>query len=331
MMKNTMAMKLHHRKPTYLMAGGLALAAACVWPVLAQTASSRRAPPPKFDPAEVEKTFFLDAREALVGTRPTENTASRTMENQVPPSKDGAQPVPSGRFRWSQWISAETLADEIKSYPALLARVTSTPSQFKGKGARDARRYFSVLAAMFAMIADHDQDVRWKNQAAAARELFARAGFNSKSDNDNAYNEAKLRTADLTLLLRGERIEPPANVEPKPNFNEQIANRPPLMWRLELAQQERLTPWTANATEFKKNAPAIGHEAEIVAALAQVIMHPSYPDADSESYLGYAKALALAAGEVRDAVQQKNADAARASVARLSKACNDCHGDFRGG
>jgi hypothetical protein len=325
-------MKLHHRKPTYLMAVGLALAAACVWPVLAQKASSRRAPPPKFDSAEVEKTFFFDAREALVGTRPTANTASRTTDNQVPPSKDNAPPIPAaGRFRWSQLVSGETLADEIKSYPALLARVTATPSQFKGKGARDARRYFSVLAAMFAIIAEHDAEVRWKDQAAEARALFARAGFNSKSDNDNAYNEAKLRTADLTSLLRGERVEPPANVEPKPNFNEQVANRPPLMWRLELAQQERLTPWTANAIEFKKNAAAIGHEAEIVAALAQVIMHPTYPDADSESYLDYAKALAQAAGEVRDAVQQKNAGAARASVAKLSKACNDCHGDFRGG
>jgi Cytochrome C' len=295
-----------------------------------QAGSKKRAAPPKFKPEEVEDIFFKDARTALVGKRPARNvaTSTTTKPNDLPATS--TNPPANGGIAWSKLISPETLADEVKSYSSLLSQVVKTPGQFKGNGARSARRYFSTLAAVFAMIADFDGDVRWKNQAAAARQLFARAGFNSKSDNDNVYNEAKLRVDDLTSLIRGETIAAPPNIEPSPSFNEQVANRPPLMWRLERAQQDRLAVWTSNAGEFNKNLDGIRHEAEMVAALAEVIQHKSYTDADSETYIEYAKALQQSAVSIREAAKQKNADAARTAAGNLKKACDNCHGDFRG-
>src|SRR4029079_3836262 len=106
--------------------------------------------------------------------------------------------------------------------------------------------------------------------------------------------------------------------------------RPPLMWRLERAQQDRLAVWTSNAGEFNKNLDGIRQEAEIAPALAEVIQHKSYTDADSESYIEYAKALQEAALSIREATKQKNADAARPAAGKLKKACDNCHGDFRG-
>ena len=302
---------------------------------LAQQTQNKRAPPPKFDPREVEQIFFTDARKVLVGERPTSlpaKTAGQPNGEIVQSPSIGVEPspVPGDAPRWSKLISAETLSDEIKAYPPLLAAVVKTPSQFQGKGAREARRYFSTMATLFAIIADYDGDVRWKNQAAAARELFARAGFNSKSDNENVYNEAKQRAADLAGLLRGETLAAPPNIEPKPNFNEQVANRPPLMWRMERAQRDRLAIWTANRSDFNRNLSGIKHEAEIVAALAQVIQDPSFLDADSESYSQYAQALQQSALAIREAVESKDADAARQAAGALSKACNDCHADYRG-
>ena len=155
--------------------------------------------------------------------------------------------------------------------------------------------------------------------------------MNSKSDNDNVYNEAKQRLEDLDALRRGETIAVPPNIEPNPSFNEQVSNRPPLMWRLERAQQDRLAVWTANPGEFAKNLAGIKHEAEMVAALAKVIQHPSYTAADDETYIEYAKALQKSAIDLREAAKQKNADAARAAAGVMSKACSNCHGDFRGG
>jgi hypothetical protein len=308
---------------------------ACTVTTHGQGRSKRRAPPPTFDPREVEQVFFSDARKALVGKRPTSVVTKDGHPNggkAIPtPTGSDRPPMPDDGNRWSTLISAETLADEVKAYPLLLAAVLKTPSQFQGKGATQARRYFSTLAAVFAIIAEYDGAVRWKNQAAASRELFARAGFNSKSDNENVYNEAKQRSTDLAGLLRGETLAPPASIELKPNFNEQVANRPPLMWRLEVAQRERLTVWTANTADFKRNVAGIKHEAEMVAALAKLIQHPSYPDAEDESYLEYAQALQQAALEIREAAAEKNAEAARTATGKLSQACNQCHDDFRGG
>jgi cytochrome c' len=305
---------------------------ASTYGAIAQSRAKKRAAPPKFNPEEVEDIFFQDARKALVGKRPARNTAvgTRPNPNGETTSPAVSQPPAKGGIAWSKLISPETLADEVKSYSTLLPQVTKTPGQFKGNGARNARRYFSTLAAVFAIIADYDGDVRWKNQAAAARQLFARAGFNSKSDNDNVFNEAKLRAEDLTSLIRGETIAAPPNIEPSPSFNEQVANRPPLMWRLERAQQDRLAVWTSNAGEFNKNLDGIRHEAEMVAALAELIQHKSYTDADSDSYIEYAKALQQSALSIREAAKQKNADAARTAAGNLKKACDNCHGDFRG-
>jgi hypothetical protein len=102
------------------------------------------------------------------------------------------------------------------------------------------------------------------------------------------------------------------------------------MWRLERAQRDRLAIWTANRADFNRNLRGIKHEAEMVAALSQVIQDPSFPDADSESYSEYARALQQSALAIRDAAERKDADAARQAAGMLSKACNDCHADYRG-
>jgi hypothetical protein len=306
---------------------------ALVCSVHGQGKVKKRAAPPKFDPREVEQVFFSDARKALVGTRPIGRVATtdgRPKDNDADTAATTTT-VPSGSPAWSKLVSAETLADEVKAYVPLLTEAVKTPSQFKGNGARGARRYFSTLATAFGIIAQFDGDVRWKNQAAGARQVFARAGFNAKSDNENVFKEAKLRLEDLTALLRGETISLPANVEPKPSHNEEVSNRPPLMWRLERAYEDRLSVWTAGAAQFNKNLNGARHEAEIVAALAQIIQHPSYTDADSESYIEYARTLQKAALDLRRAVEQKDVAAAGNAAGTMKKACDNCHLDYRGG
>jgi hypothetical protein len=326
--------------PTRLFCGasaGIAVTVlALVCSVHGQGKLKKRSAPPKFDPREVEQVFFPDARKALVGTRPVNRVATsdaRPMDNaaDTPPSATTTTAASNGAPAWSKLISAETLADEVKAYVPLLSEAVKTPGQFKGNGARDARRYFSTLATVFGIIAQFDGDVRWKSQAAGARQLFARTGFNAKSDNENVFKEAKLRLEDLAALLRGETISVPSNVEPTPSHNEEVANRPPLMWRLERAYEDSLSVWTANPVQFNKNLNAARHEAEMVAALAQIIQHPSYTDADSESYIEYAQALQKAALDLRRAVEQKDVASAGSAAGDMKKACDNCHLEYRGG
>ena len=288
-------------------------------------------PPTKWD-SRVTDTFFLDARKAL-SRRAAKVVISQCR--QVSAGKTGGEKPSAagddtavGAFAWSKLVSPETLADEVKSLNTELIDEVKTQQAFLGGANKKSRRTLSMLAVTFGIINEYAGDVKWKTQAAAVRDLFSRAGFNCKAATEQTYRDAKQRSDDLSALLRGESIKVIIAAETSNEWSK-VADRPPLMSRLELAQRDRIAPWTANAAEFKKNSAALGHEAEMVATLAEVVSRPGYDYADDEKYRGYAKSLQQSALELRAAIQSDNYQAAHTAAGTLSKACANCHGDFR--
>ena len=125
----------------------------------------------------------------------------------------------------------------------------TTPSEFKGGGYKDCRRHFSVLAVLFAVAAEYDGEVRWQDAAPGLRDLFARAGHNCKVGTDQTYQEADAAQARLADLIGGTRPQA-AEAERKADWA-QVADRPPLMQRLNMAHQDRLTKWLANEARVR--------------------------------------------------------------------------------
>ena len=297
----------------------------------------KRALPPKWDD-RVRDAFFTDTRGTLEGDRPifsdgtgpsaTANTG--TAPGGISPAGDtGATPASTGgAFAWSKIVSADTLQDEIKSYQTELKDNVKNPSEFKGNLFKRARDEFTVLATAFAVIGEYDGDVRWKDQAVTARDAFGQSGVNCKVATDQSFNDAKLRADDLAALVRGDSLPAKAGAEPKANWPK-IANRPPLMHRLDLAQGGRLAPWTANAADFSKHLDGILHEAEVVAMVAEVIQRDGFDFTDDKSYLGFAHDMESQATELASAAKSKNYDQARAAAGKLAQACSNCHGGFR--
>lgn len=296
----------------------------------------KRVLPPKWDQKTLDK-FFSDARSTLEGERPnfaSSNTGPARPTSDTPsPGTNPAttpntSPNPTGDFAWSKLISPEALQDEIKSYQNLVKDDVKNPSAFKGEGFKRARRNFSALAVAFAVIAEYDGDVRWKSQALAARELFSKAGFNCKVATDGSFNESKARAEDLAALIRGETLPAPGNIETKTQWPK-VANRPPLMNRLELAQQNRIAVWTANQNDFAKNLDAIVREAQVVAMIAEIIQREGYDFADDASYKTFARDMQKHALEVAEAAKAKSFEPARLAAGELTKVCSNCHGSFR--
>ena len=306
---------------------------------LPANSGKKRALPPKWDQRTLDK-FFSDARGTLEGDRPNFGTGSSVATSKTPGGDSGASgnsaaggaadpgPAAGGEFAWSKLIASESLVDEIKSYQNVVKEDVKTPSDFKGDGFKKARRDFTFLAVAFGVVAEYDGDVRWKNQAAAAREMFARTGVNCKVATDGAYNDAKLRADDLGGLIRGETLPTPPNLETKTAWAK-VANRPPLMNRLEMAQQNRLAVWTANQADFSKNVDAIYREAQIVAMLAEVIQREGFEFTDDNSYKGFARDMQKQALDIAEGAKAKNFDQARLAAGNLAKACSNCHGSFR--
>ena len=280
-------------------------------------------PPQKWD-AELDEVFSRDATSLRKGARP-ELRGSRPV-----PSEPGSGDTPSsetGGFQWSELISAETLTNEIKQAKIASDEHLRTPGVFKAGGNNEIRDYYSVVATMFAIIAEYDQEVRWQKTAAGARDLFARAGVNAKAADDATFREARDRNEDLAALMRGESIDV---AEPNPDWMwHEVSEVTPLMRRLELAFDKRIRGWTAGKKEFDQHQEEILHEAELVAAIARMIRQEAFDNYDDDAYVAFCEALERGAGRVVDATKLGNLENAQAAAGDMFKACDACHADYR--
>jgi hypothetical protein len=285
----------------------------------------KRARPPKWT-ADVLDAFFDDAREKLEGERPDYSavSAKSPATSQAAKAREG---VRSGSS-WSKLVDAETIETEIKRLAQAVAMDVTTPSEFKGGKFQDCRRDFSVLAMLFAVAAEYEGEVRWQDVAPGFRDTFARAGYNCKVGTDSTYREANERKTDLSELIAGSRPQvPPAN---RGADWSQVADRPPLMQRMNIAHEERLTKWLANEREFSEHQDEVRHEAQLAAAIADVIGREGFDYWDDEQYAAYARELRQAATDVAAAAESSNFQQAREAASRMTKACADCHEGYRG-
>ena len=108
----------------------------------------------------------------------------------------------------------------------------------------------------------------------------------------------------------------------------QVSGRPPLMTLLE-AEEKLLGAATASQGDFSKQIDVVLHEAEIVAAIGQVIQQADFEYHDDDSYRGYASSMRDAAVQVREGCLKNDYAKVSAGVAMITKSCNACHGDYR--
>lgn len=278
---------------------------------------------------DANDAFFADAREKLVGERPAAGGQVATAG----PAGGGAMAEAEGAsagnvFTWSKLIGPDAVEDEIKKLQKEYSATITTPAPFKGGGYKAARRQLTELALLFGIIAEYDGDVRWKKDSLSMRELMARTGFSCKAGSDASFTEAKLRRDELETLVRGGSAPSVPGVEAKASWDK-VVGRPPLMQRLETAQQQGVAVWTANAGDFSKYQEKILMEAELIAAIAEVIQRPGFESADEQDYLRFAKQLRDSALAIVDAVKSKNYDAARAASGKIDKSCSQCHEGYR--
>jgi ribosomal protein S30 len=325
-------MQIHRPKSRYFVQRSLGLSL-CAVVVLGLAAASQAAGPkvrrarlPQF-PQNVTDAFFPDANSKLVGPRPTAGAAKASVTPQETRPSTTADAAPSGSETWSKLISAEAVEDEIKSRQVLLAKAVQNATRFKSGENQQARTELGILATMLAIVAEYDGNIRWQRDAAAMRDVLARAGSNCKVASDAAYQDAAQRGEELQNLIRGDTpsFPAPAGAVEWPR----LADRSELMKRLEQAEQQAIAPAVASEAAFKKNTDKLLHDAQITAALADVITRPGFEYADDETYLQHAHAMREQAKLLRDAALQGNYQQARQAAGALGQTCTNCHEGYR--
>lgn len=301
--------------------------------VLAQTKAqpAKRAQPRKFTKSD---TFYADAfKEGLVGERPanlsqsTPPVTAAAGSTSVPAAGSGSPAKGGG---WSTLISAATIEDTIKAVKQQVDQEVTTPSDFAGKGHKLARRDYTLLAVLFGITAEYEGDVRWKKDASVARDVFGRSANNFKVGTTQAYQEAKARKEELNELVGGSSPFSGKEADGKAAWG-QVAGRAPLMQHIETVWEPRLKPALADKSQFAANSDKIVRDAELFAAIGEVLCKDGMPDAgmpDSE-YNRFCVRLRDAAKSIVEAVKTKNYDQAASAGSAIGKACAECHENYR--
>jgi hypothetical protein len=287
---------------------------------VAAAQTQQRAAPPTWTDEDLQP-FFPDAREALVGERPTSPaTTTNAAHAESAPDADS-------KVHWSELVDAETLETEVKRAVARLEAPLANSAAFRSGGHNVCRTEFALLAVLFGVIDQYDGEARWQRDATALRSEFTRASANCKSASDQSYSEAVRRRDQLSDLIRGGR---PGGLVP-PAFDKwsAVADRALLMQRMELAMQRGVNPRLGGAREFAKAAVDVRHEAQLLAVLAELIRREEYEFWDDDTFQGYSRDLGSAASELSRAAADGDYDAARAAAGRAGQACAACHDGYR--
>lgn len=296
-------------------------------------ATGKRVTPPKWDKVPEASLFsgnvFTDAlvgdRPATLGSVPAGGVANTGGSD----GGGGPSATEAAEYAWSKIISPEVIEDEIKRIKLALDEDVTTPTKFKGRGYSQARRHFSMIAVLFAIDSEYDGSIRWKDDAPAVRELFARAGYNCKAGTDQSFNEAKARKQDLEDLIGGSRLQTAKDAEAAPDWS-RVSDRAPLMQRIETSHQGRLSKWTASKSEFEDNIEEVLHEAQLVAAIGEALKKEGMADAGDDDYDKFCDDMKNAALEIVNAVKLGNDEQARKASGAIGQACSGCHETYRG-
>jgi hypothetical protein len=283
----------------------------------------RRAQPPQRN--TLPSLFFEDAfRDALVGDRPRHLGRGNRAASPNPTTVTPADQV----HTWSNVIARESLEGEVKAIHIELAAQGLTPGKFREGGNEMVGRSFSLLATLFAVIAEYDGEVRWKAEAPRARDLFARAAANSQVSSPQAFHEAQQRLSDLRQLVLGGW--PAADGASRTADWAAVGDRALLMHRLRISDEERLPASMVSVPEFRRRRDVLLHEAQIVGLIAEVLTRDGMPDAEEADYANLSRQLRRSALDMAGAVNREDHGAARRATAAVNQSCNDCHERYRG-
>lgn len=289
---------------------------------------AKRAKPPVWS-QDVLDEFFVDAHEQLVGERPAKRSEAAAKEQPAGQGSGAAAAVDaSNGAAWSQVISGDALAAEVKQLAAALRDPLANPAKFKSGGYKTCRAAFSELAVLFAVIAEYDGDVRWQEDAPMLRDALSRAARNCKTGTDQTFAEAAELRTQLDDLIRGERLG--GKPAPPPERWSDLADRPMLMTRMESALQEGISPALSNAREFSRKAVDVQQQAEVLALLAALIDREEFEYWDDENFQEHSGALRAASRALTRAAAEANYEAARAAAGEASQSCSVCHEGYRG-
>jgi cytochrome c556 len=313
--------------------------------VYSLSAQEKRARPPQFDAKSFPDVFFGDLSSVVGPDRPSLSTlrgsgggVSGGMNNNglaglgsgtagSDSAAGGTTPGAGQGGKWQPLTEPIYLEDEVKRIKLHYDSVVTTPGRFKSGDFKIARVDLAVLATLMAVIHEYEGNVRFKQDAAVARDNLARSAITVAGGSDTVFNDAMQRKAELQDLISGAGLNRTA--EAKPNDWSIITTRSPLMEYLQQLMDETLTSETNDAASVAAAIEDLKRSGAMVAVISEVLNQEGMEGADDGDYREFSNRMKQAALALQAALEQNDANAARLAVGEISKSCDACHEQYR--
>lgn len=249
------------------------------------------------------------------------------------PMDKPAEPQPNagaaaGAPSWADYISGETLQDEIKKVRNHLASSFTNPGTYNGTY-KDIAVDGAVMAALAGIVTEGGADVSWKANAPFVRNFGSELSKAAVGLGKENFEKSKNAYEKLTSTLSGALPGDAGKAEPKLPFNE-TADRAELMKRIEKAKN-----WMRdninNDAKLKGETETITHEASIISALGKVVSTEGYGSTDEKDYQNFVNALITGAQEASAAAKDQNLKKFTDAMNKVSKSCDQCHANYGNG
>jgi len=246
-------------------------------------------------------------------------------ETVKPPAKTDTEPN-AGGSEWATLISGDVLAAESKTIKNSLTDKLANKGRYDSTY-KDLRVDAAELTCLAGIAPEVPDAPNWKTNAKYVRDMASQVASGSTANGEKFYNKVRAAFDNLNELLAGSKpggIEESADKVP---FSE-VAARNFLMTRMQRAYDAMKANINTEAI-FKKESEKVNHEASVLAFLSTIIATPGYSDADDDDYKKFADIVKKSGLEMKAAVKEQDFKAYTGALDRCSKACNDCHKDFR--
>ncbi|MEM6691078.1 MAG: hypothetical protein AAF664_16740 [Planctomycetota bacterium] len=285
-----------------------------------------RAKRPDTDKSEAYKAAFDISLEQLFKDKSLD---LGELRSQQAAARNGGSSADNekGSQGWSKLISAGSLEEEVKRFRNEFDQGLAAIGPFKSGGYQDSRVQLSVLATLFAVISEYDEDVKWKKQAVEMRVRLARSAGNFRSGSVQVFNEAKQRSGDLADLVNGVSSGNASDSDESVDWVS-IADRSVLMEYADLLLMD-MEDESSDADSVSSAAGPLARRAELLAMLGKVLVQDEMDDASDKDYASLSLGMTSAATDVARSLSIDDYDSVPASVAKIRQSCSNCHESYR--
>jgi cytochrome c556 len=131
---------------------------------------------------------------------------------------------------------------------------------------------------------------------------------------------------DLEQLLSGSAL---SSAEATESQAGNLIDIVPLMQLVDRSYSQAIKPFSANESEFKKNASELQTNSQLVAVLAQLALAKGMPNAEDDTFVQLANEMLQSAQQVAFAAESQQAQLARTAAGKLGQSCVQCHENYR--